>query len=247
MAKIGIDFGTTNSSLVAFDKESGQFSCFTSTGTPDKPTPSVVWYHDKHVIVGKTAKEKVNAFSNMPGHHIETSIKSKLGSGKKISVLGRLVQPYEIVADIIKHIKKTAETEKADSRNTNYNQAVVTIPINFNGKQREELRKAFNLAGISIDTFIHEPFAALIGFMHTDPEMKKTLTSRNSHVLVFDWGGGTLDITIVKIEQNRLWELSTSELTGIAGDKFDEELMNLFSNRFIEKHSDKFPIDFFTE
>ncbi len=238
MAKIGIDFGTTNSSLVAYDKESGIFEflgAFGGTGK-EKPIPSVVWYHDKDITVGKEAKENFNTFCDMPGHHIETSVKLKLGSEKKISVLGEPKEPYEIAAKILKHLKDTAE-ETAGKQNSRIDlrHAVFTVPINFTGKHRADLRKAAKNAGFDVNTFIHEPYAALVGYIYSGNKSLDEIN--NTSVLVFDWGGGTLDITAVRSYDNHLFELGTGALEGIAGDKFDEELVNLVMERTLKKYA----------
>jgi|BioPla2DNA2_1021312.scaffolds.fasta_scaffold09364_4 molecular chaperone DnaK len=244
MAKIGIDFGTTNSSLVAYDSKSRSFEYFGSELEREKPTPSVVWYHDSHIDIGKVAKDNYNKYCDIPGHHLEKSIKSKLGSNKQISVFGKLIEPFVVGAEIIKHLRNIAEKNLASKRGISLDNAVFSVPINFTGKQRADLRKSAALAGINIETFIHEPFAALIGYIYSEMEVERSLSLKNSYVLVFDWGGGTLDITVVEVKDRSMYEVGTSSLTGIAGDKFDDELASLVKNRFIEKYSTDYDLEY---
>lgn len=251
MAQIGIDFGTTNSLIVAYDKKTNQFSYFNfDKGDTTKPVPtsSTVWYHDQNIIVGLDARDKINQYAGVEGHHFEKSIKLKLGQKNGINILGKEIQPYEVAADILKHIKKVAIGEwKADKSGVDLNRAIFTVPINFNGIQRKALRKAAQEAGVEVTTFIHEPFAAIIGYYFTKLAANNTqeIISEiqkldGKFLLTFDWGGGTLDITVVKVENSKMSEIGTAELTGKAGDKFDEDIANWAWTRFLNNHGSKY-------
>jgi molecular chaperone DnaK (HSP70) len=251
MAKIGIDFGTTNSLFVAYDKTKNEFTYFNFSGNHPIPTSSTVWYHDNSIIVGKEARENINNYAGVQGHHFEKSIKLKLGQEYGVNIFGEIVQPYKIASDIINHIKKVAiNVWRADLAGVDINRAVFTIPINFDGNQRESLRKAASESGIKITTFIHEPFAAIIGYYFTRENAKNTRNINNiineldqlngKYLLTFDWGGGTLDITAIKVENGKMIEVGTSELTGKAGDKFDEQIANWAWSKFLNKHGNKY-------
>jgi molecular chaperone DnaK len=251
MAKIGIDFGTTNSLLVAYDKEKNQFS-YTNFDlrfiNKPVPTSSTVWYYDQNIIVGSEARENINKFTGIEGHHFEKSIKLKLGLKSQISILGREFKPFKVAADILRHIKRTANEEwQAKRSDIDLNRAIFTVPINFNGIQREALRDAANNAGIEVTTFIHEPFAAIIGYYFTKTVAKNSqeiiteLKNLNGRfILTFDWGGGTLDITVVKVENGKMIEIGTAELTGKAGDKFDEDIANWAWGKFLNRYGSKY-------
>lgn len=153
-----------------------------------------------------------------------------------------MISPSLIAAEIIKHIKTVAvEDYKADKVVDDLRRAVFTVPINFSGKARRDLRNAANEAGIEVSTFIHEPFAAIVGYYFTkeqrdyDTIITDLLTLDGKYVLTFDWGGGTLDITVVKIENGKMKEMGTAELTGLAGDKFDEDIATWAWNKFLDK------------
>jgi molecular chaperone DnaK len=248
MAQIGIDFGTTNSLVVAYDKENNQFTYFSFNNedtTQPAPISSTVWYHDNSVKVGSVAREKINTYSGVEGHHFEKSIKLKLGQEVGVNIFGKIVQPYSIAADILKHIKRVAiEDWKADKSGVNFNRAIFTVPINFSGIQRKALRKAAQEAGIEVTTFIHEPFAAIVGYFFTN-EKSSSLDNIISnlkrldgkYILTFDWGGGTLDITVVKVQKSKMLEIGTAELTGKAGDKFDEDIAKWAWSKFLNKYA----------
>lgn len=242
MARLGIDFGTTNSLMVAYDKQKNEFIYFSYDG--DKPTPisSTVWYNDNEIIVGSEARERIYRYANVPGHHFEKSIKLKLGTEYVADVFGKSVLPSDIAAEILKHIKSVAiDGYMANKVVDDMRRAVFTVPINFSGKARRDLRNAANEAGIEIATFIHEPFAAIVGYYFTrekcdyDTIISNILALDGKYILTFDWGGGTLDITVVKIENGKMQELGTAELTGLAGDKFDEDIATWAWNKFLDK------------
>lgn len=246
MAKIGIDFGTTNSLMVAYDKSTNQFTYFHyDDKQTDKPVPisSTVWYYDSKIVVGKEARENINKFSGMPGHHFEKSIKLKLGKIPTINILEEHFEPYQVAKEIINKLYSVAQENNADKSGADINSAIFTVPIKFDGLQREALRKAANESGIEVINFIHEPFAAIIGhFFEKEKEQKDStviiqqLKSYNKNVLVFDWGGGTLDITVVQINDGKMIECGTAELTDRAGDKFDEMIANFAWDKFANKH-----------
>ena len=168
MAQLGIDFGTTNSLFVAYDKKRNQFTYFNFSGDRPIPTSSTVWYHDNSISIGSDARENINTFAGVEGHHFEKSIKLKLGNEYGVNVFGNNVQPYMIAAEILRHIKRVAvEDWAAVQAGVDVHRAIFTVPINFNGIQREALRKAAHEAGIEVTTFIHEPFAAVVGYYFT--------------------------------------------------------------------------------
>ena len=255
MAKIGIDFGTTNSLIVAYDKEINKFSYFNYdflNATRPVPTSSTVWYHDGAIEVGQKARENIHRFSGIEGHHFEKSIKLKLGTKHHLNIFGSPVEPYKVAGTILSSIKKHAEVDSgADLSNIDMNQAVFTVPINFSGEARRDLRKSANEAGIEVTTFIHEPFAAVVGYIFTkysgvkcDKPIEKMQNLDGEYLMTFDWGGGTLDITVVQVKDGKMIELGTSELTNVAGDWFDEIIATYAWNSFLDDYGSKYSMEY---
>ena len=247
MAKIGIDFGTTNSLLVSYDKQKNRFEYYNYSGDRPVPTSSTVWYYDDNVIVGDEARKNIFDYSGVEGHHFERSIKSKLGTSESAFVFGKEVPSYEVAGEIINHLKAKTINSKAESLDIDLNQAVFTIPINFSGKARKNLRKAANKAGIEVTTFIHEPFAAIIGYYFSRKpgssiqDIKSNISKlEGKNILTFDWGGGTLDITVVSVKKNRMIEIGTAELTNLAGDEIDKRIANYAWNQFVNSCNNKY-------
>ncbi len=251
MPKVGIDFGTTNSLAVAYDKKRHEFTYFNYAGDKPSPISSTIEFHDSQVIIGNQARKNMSRLEDVEGYHFERSIKAKIGSNQNVYVFGESKEPYEIAALIIENLKRQAINEgNAEQAHVDMHTAVFTIPINFSGKARQELRKAANRAGIEVATFIHEPFAAIVGYYFTkitssaDDVIQQLESVDSENILVFDFGGGTLDITAVQVKEGKMLEIGTAELTGEAGDKIDEKIARLVWNRFIELYENQYSLDY---
>lgn len=220
MVGFGIDFGTTNSVAAAFNGR--ELTPFVDPN--NLPHPSVIWYKgDDKPIVGRAAKDQIRYLENTPGNKFIRSIKSQIQKEEEFEIFGKSYYTWQVASEIFRFLK-----EDVKHRYENYpdiTEAVVTVPLYFNGRQRRAIRKAAESAGITIKTFIHEPFAAVVGYLCADSNHREALKQRRENILVFDWGGGTLDITLVKLDSGRLYEVSNQGANGRSGDYFDEQLM----------------------
>jgi molecular chaperone DnaK len=227
MVGFGIDFGTTNSVAAAFNGR--ELTPFVDQN--NLPHPSVVWYRgDSKPIVGRDAKDRIRDFENTPGNKFIRSIKSQIQKEEEFEIFGKSYYTWQVGSEIFRFLK-----EDVKHRYKNYpdiTEAVVTVPLYFNGRQRRAIRKAAERAGITVKTFIHEPFAAVVGYLFADLNQREALKQRRENILVFDWGGGTLDITLVKLDSGRLYEVSNQGANGSSGDYFDELLMSYVTNTF---------------
>ncbi|MBD2565129.1 MULTISPECIES: Hsp70 family protein [Nostoc] len=232
MVGFGIDFGTTNSVAAAFNGEE-------LTSFVDKeglPHPSIVWYRgDSQPIVGRNAKDQIKDFQNTPGNKIIRSIKSQIQQEEEFEIFGKSKYTWQVASEIFRFLKEDVKTRYANF--PAIEEAVVTVPLYFNGRQRRAIRKAAEMAGVTIKTFIHEPFAAVVGYLLADSEQWENLKQRRENILVFDWGGGTLDITLVKLDSGCLYEVSTAGANGKSGDYLDEVLMNYVIDTFQREKS----------
>lgn len=217
---IGIDFGTTNSVVCIYDRSINTSKAFLDSGFPHA---SVVWYRADGSTprVGRESKRQLRSYSGTEGHHFEASIKRQLGRGYDQYIFGRKVSAHEIASDIFRFLKEDACDQRPDLE---FSGAIVTVPVYFDGKARRDLRMAADKAGIYIRSFIHEPFAAIVGYLSRSDSWNRISSLNDRVVLVFDWGGGTLDITIAKIVDNQLIELSIGGMNDRAGDYFDEQV-----------------------
>ena len=147
MTKIGIDFGTTNSLMVAYDKRKNMFTYFSYDGERPMPISSTVWYHDNSINVGSEAREKIYRYSEISGHHFEKSIKLKLGTEYIANIFGQSVAPSSVAAEILKHIKTVAiEDYKADKVVDDLRRALLLFQLIFQVKpvkieERRQMRQ----------------------------------------------------------------------------------------------------------
>ena len=120
---------------------------------------------------------------------------------------------------------------------TEFDRAVLTIPVHLTGKGRQELREAASTAGIRVDQFVHEPFAALYGHLRPRPDFREQLaTLRDQVVIVFDWGGGTLDLTLCRFEGGAIVQIQNLGNDRVGGDRFDEKLREFVKQKHAEAH-----------
>ncbi|TWA85146.1 molecular chaperone DnaK (HSP70) [Azospirillum brasilense] len=229
MAQVfGLDFGTTNSLAAIVLNDS--VSVLTDRET-DRPHPSAVWYHGAEVVAGRRAKDQLTEIATGVVGDVVRSPKSYLGTGAAIHVGGVAREPSDVVADILRHVRTDA-TSLPGMRDMGFDRAIVTIPVNMKGAARRELRDAAYKAGLHIVQYVHEPLAALYGHLRSQPSFKQKLAElEGRYVLVFDWGGGTLDLTLVKLVGGTLVQIQNMGDNTIGGDRFDERLVNHVKDR----------------
>ncbi|HEX41375.1 MAG TPA: molecular chaperone DnaK [Phycisphaerales bacterium] len=240
MAKIiGIDLGTTNS-VVAVMEGSAPKVLINSSGS--RLTPSVVGFTEKgERLVGQIARHQqvtnpqntVYSIKRFMGRrHHEVSAEEKIVPYKvvgdsndlvKVEVRGKQYTPPEVSAMILQDLKKTAE----DYLGEEVASAVITVPAYFNDAQRQATKDAGKIAGLKVERIINEPTAAALAY---GLEKKK-----NAKVAVFDFGGGTFDISILDIGDDVVEVLSTNGDTHLGGDDLDEALINYLADEFKKK------------
>ena len=231
MGVVGFDFGTTNSVMSFVSGE----RCI-SILDEGLPHPSVVSYRGGQVIVGREAKKELaNATSGVVGNIVK-SPKTMLGQ-QSVTVDGHRYSPKDVVRDVVAHVMQHAEADRiAKQSGEKFTRAVVTIPVDMNGGRRRELREACRMAGLSIYQFVHEPLAALYGHLRSLPDFKAEFARLNRElVLVFDWGGGTLDLTLCRIADGMLVQVANDGCSDVGGDVIDDMLVNEIERRTLLK------------
>lgn len=206
----GIDFGTTNTAVVQLlidDYGTKTVNC----SEDDLPFASLLAInkHNGTVLFGRQVKAKRQQLSK--DYYIFSSFKSKLGKDEEFIIAGKRYTPTDITALFLKCIKKYITS----NMELNINQATFAIPVDFTPVQRKELKKAAEQAGIRVNKFISESTAAYMRNLD--------LVKGFSKVAVFDWGGGTLDISVLEIEKNILMELAVNGKK-LGGDDIDKLL-----------------------
>lgn len=243
MANYGIDLGTS-SCLVAridegFDDEEFELRCLPDD-VGQEMVPSVVSFlSEDEYVVGEKAHERMN---DMPDSTVEL-IKIRLGKTDVIPIIadGHFFQktPQEITSLLIKHLIKTRGPWNSDP--------VLTIPAYFEANQKEATKQAGEIAGIKTKTLIEEPTAAILYQIYSDYCEKGPdafSSEKNKNVLVFDFGGGTLDLSIVHIEFEN--GVVKPQVLGLGGDpSLGGNLIDfLFTDLVIESMRRRYNDDF---
>lgn len=216
---IGIDLGTSNSAAAIM--EAGRPKIIPSAEGASlygKAFPSVVAFtKDGQVIVGEPAKRQ--AVSNPKGTVM--AAKRKMGTTFKYEVFGKEYTPQQISAFILQKIKKDAEAFLGEK----ITKAVITVPAYFDDNQRQATKDAGTIAGLEVVRIVNEPTAASLayGLDKGDKEQK---------ILVFDFGGGTLDVTIMDFSEGVFEVKSTSGDTQLGGTDMDNTLIKYILDKF---------------
>jgi molecular chaperone DnaK len=215
---IGIDLGTSNSAAaVLIGGRPTIVPSAEGTSIGGKAFPSYVAFtKDGQVLVGEPARRQ--AVTNPEG--TITGIKRKMGTDYKVRVYGKEYTPEEVSAQILRKIRQDAETYLGEK----VEKAVVTVPAYFNDNQRQATKDAGTIAGLDVVRIINEPTAAALAY-GLDKEGDQIL-------MVFDLGGGTLDVTIMEIGEGVFEVRSTSGDTQLGGRDMDEKLMEYVLEKF---------------
>ena len=233
---IGIDLGTTNSVVAVME---GREPKVIVNEEGSRLTPSVVAWDDKsEVLVGQIAKRQavtnpentVYSVKRFMGRRFDevteeaTRVPYKVVKGKNgdvnIETRGKPLAPPEISAKVLQKLKKAAE----DYLGEKVTEAVITVPAYFNDAQRQATKDAGKIAGLEVRRIINEPTAAALAYGLD----KKT----NEVIAVYDFGGGTFDISILEVGDNVVQVISTNGDTHLGGDDLDHLIMEWLSAEF---------------
>ena len=238
---IGIDLGTTNSCVAVME---GNETVVITNNEGRRTTPSVVGFvKDGERKVGDPAKRQaitnpqntvysIKRFMGMSYdqvgeemQHIPYKVTRGDNNTPRVDIDGRMYTPQEISAIILQKMKKTAE----DYLGTTVNEAVITVPAYFNDAQRKATKEAGEIAGLNVRRIINEPTAAALAYGLD----KKT---EDSHIAVFDLGGGTFDISILELGDGVFEVKSTNGDTHLGGDDFDRRIIDFMAQEFMKDH-----------
>ena len=227
---IGIDLGTTNSVVSVME---GKEAKVIVNEEGSRTTPSVVAWDDKgEILVGTVAKRQavtnpentIYSAKRFIGHRFEEvsqdqgRVPYKLVEGKNgdvwFEVRGKSMAPPEVSAKVLSKLKKAAE----DYLGETVTEAVITVPAYFNDSQRQATKDAGKIAGLEVKRIINEPTAAALAYGLDKKE--------NEIIAVYDFGGGTFDISILEVGDNVVQVISTNGDTHLGGDDVDIAIMN---------------------
>jgi len=213
--KVGIDLGTTNSAVAYVDRDGAPEIIPNADG--ENTTPSVVAFEDDCVLVGRAAL----AQAVISPERTVMAIKRHMAEPGYVAKVGEsLYSPQEISAIILKKMKQDAE----QALGCTIGEAVVTAPAYFSSVQRAATREAGEIAGINVKRILDEPAAAALAYRLNEED--------RINILVFDFGGGTLDISVLRVARGRFAVLSTSGDNLLGGKDLDDCVMRLLNSMF---------------
>lgn len=215
---IGIDLGTTFSAVSVME---GGSPTIIPNSEGERTTPSVVAVNeDGERLIGKPAKNQavLNADNTV------MSIKRHMGEEYKTSMGDKEYTPQEISAMILQKLKKDAE----DYLGQDVEDAVITVPAYFSDAQRQATKDAGKIAGLNVKRIINEPTAASLAYgLNKDDDQK---------ILVFDFGGGTFDVSILELGDGVFEVEATNGDNHLGGDDIDELLIDHLADAFQDEH-----------
>jgi molecular chaperone DnaK len=234
---IGIDLGTTNSCVSVME---GNEAVVIPNAEGKRTTPSVIAFVDGGEIkVGDPAKRQAVTNPTKTVYSIKRFMGNKYSDSKKeaervpykvvkgdndtprVDIDGRLYTPQELSAMVLQKMKKTAE----DYLGQDVTEAVITVPAYFNDSQRQATKEAGEIAGLKVRRIINEPTAAALAY-----GMDKKGTDQK--IVVFDFGGGTHDVSILELGDGVFEVLSTDGDTHLGGDDVDQKIIDWLADEF---------------
>ena len=234
---IGIDLGTTNSCVAVME---GNEPTVIANSEGDRTTPSVVAFKGADRLVGKPAKNQmvtnpentiysIKRFMGRKYHEVTEETKmvpykvtSASGDEIKIDVDGKLYSPQEISAIVLQKMKKTAE----DFLGEEVTEAVITVPAYFNDAQRQATKDAGRIAGLEVKRIVNEPTAAALAYGFGKD------SSKEEKIAVYDFGGGTFDISILELGDGVFEVKSTNGDSHLGGDNIDQVIIEWLVSDF---------------
>ena len=227
---IGIDLGTTFSAIATLDK-TGRPTIVDNQDKVQSPskniTSSCVKLEKKKFTVGHEARK---AFQTGDRKTSVGRFKREMGTNKKFELENSEFSATDLSAVVLKALKKIAEKELGDIASV-----VITVPANFSHDARTATMEAAKIAGLNVEVIIDEPTAAALYYAF------KSGDNVSGNYAVYDLGGGTFDVSIIKIENGKNVEvLATNGLHKLGGDDFDNALIKIVERKFNEKFDIKF-------
>jgi molecular chaperone DnaK len=219
---VGIDLGTTYSALAHVDAQNIPRIIPDREGKP--VTPSVVYFDEQGIpVVGDVALDKAIVHSERAVQFV----KVHMGDVWQFPIRSQVHTPESISALILAHLVREAEPQIGQP----IRQAVITVPAFFTEKRRRATQQAGEIAGLKVLGTLHEPVAAALAYgMHRMTDRKE------KNILIYDLGGGTFDVTVVRITAQKMEELAICGNRQLGGKDWDQCLIDLMIREFQSQH-----------
>ena len=223
----GIDLGTTNSAMAWV--EDGGHSTMIPNAEGELITPSVVFFSDSEVVVGKNARSAVTAHPDMVAQWVKRDMGAAFHTHP---IRGRFLPPEVIQACILRKLK--TDIVRAVGPDT---RTVITVPAYFDELRRKATADAGEMAGLRVLDIVNEPTAAALAFGEAIGYLSPTgAPQQEMTVMVYDLGGGTFDVTILRLASGRVQTLATDGDVQLGGHDWDQRLVDYAADAFQRSH-----------
>jgi molecular chaperone DnaK len=227
---IGIDLGTTYSAASTIDDTGRPIIVHNSDGK--NITPSCILLNEKGILeVGEEARRSLGVSNNTAGR-----FKRDMGTNIKYTLGDKEYSPTDLSSVVLKKLVQDAQKTIGD-----ISQAVVTTPANFANEARDATMEAAKKAGLNVEFIINEPTAAALYYAYQGDD------EYGGYYAVYDFGGGTFDISVVKIDGQEIDVIATNGVSKLGGDDFDEELIKLVFSKYKDLTGDALEKEDFTK
>jgi molecular chaperone DnaK len=229
---VGIDLGTTFSAIATLDDHGQPITLPNRDG--DMLTPSAVLLLDDNAVVGQAA---LDVALEQPDR-VATLIKRRMGS----PTYGRTVADREFRPETLSAILLRKLVQDAELRIGPVGQAVITVPAYFDDTRRKATKDAGRIAGLNVLDILDEPTAAALAYSFQPPRgvgelrPEQVLPGEQRTVLVYDLGGGTFDVTLVRLSQRRFQCLAIEGDVRLGGKDWDDRIVDHVANQFVRQH-----------
>lgn len=214
---IGIDLGTTRSAMATFKHGEPEII---ENNEGERVTPSIVAFDNDERLIGRPAKNQL--LTNR--ENTVKSIKRHMGEDYEVELDGDEYTPQEISSMILQKLKQDAEAKLGDD----VEKAVITVPAHFDDTQRQATKDAGEIAGLDVERILNEPTAAALAY-GLDDDREKT-------ILVYDFGGGTFDVTVLETGDGIYEVQATEGINDLGGDDFDQRIVDWVLDEFADEH-----------
>ncbi|QVL31994.1 Hsp70 family protein [Telmatocola sphagniphila] len=219
---VGIDLGTTYSAIATLDERGQPITLPNSDG--EMLTPSAVFLKGNRAVIGQPA---IDVQHEQPAN-VATLIKRRMGHSEYGEVDGQLLRPEPLSALILRKLVQDAEKRLGKIEGV-----VITVPAYFDDTRRKATQDAGRIAGLNVIDILDEPTAAALAYSFQHLNNAKSQT-----VLVYDLGGGTFDVSIVRLSPKRFQVLAIEGDVRLGGKDFDDRLVNYVADLFQRKYHD---------
>ncbi len=233
---VGIDLGTTMSVIAYLDPTGAVVTIPNSDGDP--LTPSAIYVDGNQVVVGKAAKQ---ASSHMPDK-VATFVKREMGRPLfSRTIDGRNYRPEMLSALIIRKLKQDAERKIGSVR-----RAVITVPAYFDDARRKATEDAGRIAGLEVVDILNEPTSAALSYclegqLHRGAAHVPDFPDGKLTALVYDLGGGTFDVTAIRLQSKRIDTLATDGAVKLGGKDWDDRIVDYVAKEFGKRFGIEIP------